>query len=112
MRKIIVLKNGANSDGTQFANYIFWLIVPLAAQRANANFVTQVPDATTQEKAALADGSVVEESYTISFTNTTTLGNKLVSDFNVRQSFYNAQSTLKNYTGTYWDGTSWQNLPA
>ena len=112
MRKIIVLKNSVNPDGSQIANYVFWLTPPVAIQKSNPSFTSLVPDVTTPELTALQNGTVIEQSYSTSFKDTNSMAAKLISDYNTQQTFLNAQLTVKNYSGTYWDGTTWFNVPA
>jgi len=105
MRQIIVLKNGVNENGTQWVNYAFWLTVPVAARVALPSFVSQVPSATAAEITALQNGSVVEEIRQSIFTNTASVQNQSISDYNTRQAFWNSQSGFINYSGVYYDGT-------
>ena len=105
MRQIIVIKNGVNGDGTQWVNYAFWLNVPVAARIPLPSFTSQVPSITGPELTALQNGSVIEEVYTSIFTDTQSIQAKAISDYNVKQAFWNAQSSFTNYEGVYFDGT-------
>lgn len=111
MRQIIILNNQVNPDNSITVNYVYWLPVPASIQKA-ISITSKVPDATTAESTALQNGSVIEQVNSGIFTVLADIQGQLIRNYNNSLQLLNKQGNMKNYSGVYWDGTSWFNIPA
>lgn len=115
MRKIIVLNNQLQDNSTTLINYVFWLSVPAVNQKSNPSATSLVPDVTSAELTALQNGSVIEQTGSITASAgfiQSDVANILVRSYTQKQAVLTQQGSAKNYAGAYWDGTTWFNVPA
>lgn len=113
-RKIIILNNSLNNDKTINVNYVYWLTPPAGLVRPNLSGTTVVPNPSAAEVSAIQSGSIVEQvlSANVPFNWTSNvIGQYLIERYNIQQNYLDTIGTMKNYATTYWDGSSWFNLP-
>lgn len=112
MRKIIILSNATNDDGTQSVKYVFWVTIPPIFSVKSPGIVSLVPDITPPELSSLQDGSVLEQSGSLNFNDVGSAASKLIENYNEIKNFYVQKlANSQDYSGVYWDGTNWINAP-
>jgi hypothetical protein len=113
-RKIIVLQTATTQSGCLEVRYALWLTPPTAHIPYRAAFgltpqTSVVPDATADELAALASGSVVEVTGTASYlpgSKIAALGASMIAAYNKAQADLTGDKQWQ-FAGSSWDGTSW-----
>jgi len=125
MRQVIVYQANTTGNGTSL-NFVCWLAVPqtLQLQYANSGFKSAIPNydasicswgITPTELTALQNGSVVEKvhnEHVIPGVTQVQLGAFIQGVYANELAALTNSVPSKSYTGAYWDGTTWSNLPA
>lgn len=116
MRQIVIL-DCPLGDGKQVINGFFWFPISTVSARVprpqfvSAGVVLDAPHAlTTAEQAALEDGSVREERFSITFASSTTgtdMQNELARQWAARKAAIDAEPAVRRFFGRSWDGTNW-----
>lgn len=113
MARMIIIGKAAEDPAVRFHRTVYyWADVPAGkeAHYADAGAESQVPDITQAELGAIQDGSVRETATTVSFPPGTTqavIDANLIAGQAAWQAMVNADATLFDGSGKYWNGSDW-----
>jgi len=108
-KEVIILEVNTNTPNQMAVHYLLWLTSTKPVPRPNFN--SQWTGASAGETSALQAGTVVEESYSVTFPQSFGTGNikTFVQDhYNDRQAYFTSQTQPGQYYGVYYDSsTGW-----
>lgn len=113
-RDIIIIKTEKAQDGTITFTTALWLTTPTVLvkvdqSRTSLASVIATNPTTAAELQAIRDGTITEQSYTVTAPAGTTnaqVGSILVNGLNAAQAALNGRAPAKDYTGTFHDSVA------
>lgn len=112
-KQIIILSVQRGTGlGDTTVDHVFWFAVPVARRVPKPGALSRYRDATAGDLAALADGSVIEEFYSMQAVPGATSGqiqNLLEVRYTARQAELAALPNPNQFYGRFWDGAAWSN---
>lgn len=109
--QIVILENYRGTGlGDTDLRHLFWFPIPQARRVPIPGKVSVYRNATPEENAALADGSVIEEVYTVQIPSGTTANAVralLINRYNSRGTELSNLPNVNQYYGNEYDGNAW-----
>lgn len=112
-KQIIILRVTKGPGGDDNVSYLFWLAVASGREVPGVNPTSAWSGASLLENTAIANGSVIEESYSTQYPLAATIAqirNDLLSKFTARQTVITALPDPNKYNGRFYDPATggWQ----